>query len=105
VIVTVDAPSNVIPELERHARDGLPRFRDFAGFVGGALHRSGDGTRLVQYLQWRSEEQHLACMNDPRWDTEPSAQRFMALAQEGTAAVDVRTYDVLAAEDVTPEEE
>jgi hypothetical protein len=104
VIVTVDAPSRVLPELERHAKDGLRRFRDFEGFIGGALHRSDDGTRLVQYLQWRSEQDHLACMNDPRWDAEPSARRFMELAQEGTATVDVRTYDVVAAEDTTPEE-
>lgn len=101
VIVTVDAPQAVVPELESHAREGLRRFRDFPGFIGGALHRSGDGLRLVQYLQWRSEEEHLACMNDPRWDDEPSTRRFVELAEDGTATVDVRTYVVLAAEDGT----
>ena len=35
VIVTVDVPSSVLPFLERHARDGLRRCRDFWGLLGG----------------------------------------------------------------------
>lgn len=100
VIVTVDAASQVIAELEAHARYGLARFPDFAGFVAGALHRStgtgADGARLVQYLQWKTEADHLACVNDPRWDELPSTARFMELVASGQATIDVRTYDVLA---------
>ncbi len=29
---------------------------DEPGMIGAALHRSTDGTRVVNYAQWRSEE-------------------------------------------------
>ncbi len=80
-----------------HARRGLRRFAEFDGFVGGATHVSADGGRIVQYLQWRSEEDHLACMNDPSWADLPSSQRFMELVESGRATMDVRTYDVVEA--------
>lgn len=97
VIVTVDAEASVMPELEVHAREGLLRFAEFPGFLGGATHRSADGTRLVQYLRWRTEAHHLACMHDSRWDDLPSTHRFMELVQSGRASMDVRVYDVVAA--------
>lgn len=95
VIVTVDADPGAMADLEAHARQGLRWFTGFDGFIAGALHKSVDGGRLVQYLQWRSRDDHLACMNDPRWDEVPSAQRFMALVEAGRATVDVRVYDVV----------
>ncbi|MDH3497540.1 MAG: hypothetical protein OER21_12330 [Gemmatimonadota bacterium] len=97
VIVTLDADPGLMPELEAHARDGLARFGAFAGFVAGALHRSADGRRLVQYLQWAREEDHLACVNAPVWNTVPSSQRFMEIVESGRATLDVRTYTVVAA--------
>ena len=96
VIVTVDADAELVPELEAHARDGLRRFAEMPGFIAGALHRSDDGGRLVQYLQWASEADHLACMRDPRWDELPSTRRFMEVAASGASTVDVRVYDVVA---------
>ena len=66
VVVTVDADPDLIPELEAHARDGLARFASFKGFLSGALHKSADGGRLIQYLQWETEADHLACMHDPQ---------------------------------------
>jgi len=97
VIVTVDADPAVMVDLEPHARDGLRWFSDYEGFVSGALHKSADGTRLIQYLQWRTEEHHLACMNDPAWQEVPSARRFTELVESGRASIDVRIYDVVAA--------
>ena len=97
VIVTVDADPEIVTEMEKHARDGLMLFADFDGFVSGALHRSADGGRLVQYLQWRSEADHRTCMNDPRWDTFGSTQRFMERIASGEARIDVRVYGVVAA--------
>ena len=99
VIVTVDADPEVIPQLEAHAKEGLARFQDFDGFVAGALHRSADGARLVQYLQWETEADHLTCVNDPRWEELPSARHFMSLMESGKARVDVRTFDVVSAVD------
>lgn len=96
VIVTVDADPTLMPDLEVHARDGLTRFAELDGFVSGALHKSEDGGRLVQYLQWKTKADHLACMNDARWDKIPSTQRFMDLVNSGQAKIDVRTYHVVS---------
>lgn len=96
VIVTVDADANVIGQMEPHAREGLTWFADFNGFVSGALHRSTDGSRLIQYLQWKSEKDHMACMNHPSWDDNPSSRRFMEFVESGQARVDVRVYDVVS---------
>jgi hypothetical protein len=97
VIVTVDCEPEVMPDLEDHARSGLALFREFDGFVSGALHKSADGKRLVQYLQWETESDHVACVNHPRWDDFPSTRRFMAIVDSGQAEVDVRVFNVLAA--------
>ncbi len=99
VIVTVDAAAGVMAELESHAREGIARFAAFEGFIAGALHRSEDGARLVQYLQWETEEHHLACMNDPRWEDVPSTRIFMDHIAAQRAKVDVRVYDVIATHD------
>jgi len=96
VIVTVDADADVLLTLEEHARAGLGWFAAYEGFIGGALHKSADGTRLVQYLQWKREEHYLACMNDPKWEENPSTRRFMALVEAGRARVDARVYEVVS---------
>ena len=96
VVVTVDADPEVIMDMESHARRGLGWFARFEGFVSGALHKSTDGGRLIQYLQWRSEADHLACMNDPRWDEEESTRSFLEHVVSGRATMDVRIYDVIA---------
>ena len=48
VIVNVDAPAETISEMERHAREGLVRIKEYRGFVCCALHKSTDNERLVQ---------------------------------------------------------
>ena len=96
VIVTVDAECDIIPELETHAREGIARFAELDGFVSGALHKSTDGTRLIQYLQWRDEAAHLACMHDPRWDALPSTKRFMEIVSSDQATMKVGVFDVIA---------
>ena len=99
VIVTVDADPEIVPELEEHARDGLDRFARLRGFISGALHKSDDGGRLVQYLQWKTVDDHLACVHHPQWDDLPSTRRFMELVGSGRATMDVRTYRVVASAD------
>ncbi len=96
VIVTVDGDPSVIEEIKPHAQDGLRRFREFPGFISGSLHQSIDGGRLVQYLQWKTEADHLACMNDPRWEELPSARHFLETIAKRRAVLDVRTYRVEA---------
>ena len=95
VIVTVDADPPVLDELRAHAEGGLERFPLYEGFLGGALHRSTDGRRMVQYLQWESEGAYLACIRDPAWDDVPTTERFMAAVEEGLAQVDARGFIVV----------
>jgi heme-degrading monooxygenase HmoA len=35
------------------------------GFVSANIHKSLDGTRVVNYAQWESEERFQAMLNDP----------------------------------------
>lgn len=95
VIVTVDAEPELLSTLEAHARMGLRRFLESSGFLGGALHVSSDGGRLVQYLQWASEAEYLACVNDPVWDDVPSTQSFLEAVDSGRARLDARLYRVI----------
>ena len=49
------------PEQQQALLDELSRFAqevkgDEPGLIGVALHRSTDGLRVVNYAQWRSEE-------------------------------------------------
>ena len=76
VVVTIDAAAEIMPELEEHAAAGLKLFAELNGFVSGALHKSSDGARLIQYLQWSSMADHQACMNDPQWEHLPSTRKF-----------------------------
>ena len=95
----MDGAPEHLADAARHAAAGLQRFAGFAGFVAGATHVAADGGRLVQYLQWRSEADHQACMSDQSWADDPSSRRFMADIQAGRIAVDVRVYTVAAQAD------
>ncbi|GHO72820.1 antibiotic biosynthesis monooxygenase [Ktedonobacter sp. SOSP1-85] len=48
------------PELQQELIDAWVRFvesvKEEPGLIGTALHRSIDGTRVVNYAQWRSKE-------------------------------------------------
>lgn len=84
-----------MPDLEAHAQYGLTRFPEFNGFVYGALHKSADGTGLVQYLCWQTEADYLACIHDPQWDDLPSTQRFMNLVESPKVSMQVRLYELV----------
>src|ERR1044071_5992947 len=40
--------------------------RHLPGFVSASIHRSADGTKVVNYAQWRSEADFRALPKDPR---------------------------------------
>ena len=48
------------PEQQQVLLDQLSRFaesvKEEPGMIGAALHRSTDGMRVINYAQWRSEE-------------------------------------------------
>jgi hypothetical protein len=95
VIVTVDAPLDIMGDLVAHARVGIERFGDCPGFIDGILHVSQDGRRLVQYLRWASDSEYEACRDDPRWDALPTTARFMALVSSEAVTLDARVYAVV----------
>lgn len=96
VIVTVDAAAEVLAEMADHARLGLEGFDAWPGYVGGDLHVSADGTRLVQRLEWDSQADWERCRDDPHWDTVPSTRRILEHVETGRARLDVRTYERVA---------
>ncbi len=38
--------------------------RDLTGFISANIHRSVDGTRVVNYAQWRTKEDFEAAKKD-----------------------------------------
>lgn len=80
------------PTLLDMARRMQPVFARQPGFVGAALHRSTDGTRIVQYLQWRSADDHQACMENPEVAAE--GEPFMRYLETGKATMEVHDYVV-----------
>ena len=99
IIVTVDAAPELLSALSAHARLGIERFSRFPGFLGGALHLSEDRGRIVQYLQWASESEYRACIDDPSWDELASTKTFMEAVHSGQAQLDARVFHVEAASD------
>jgi len=63
-------PSNQ-DELVRLAIDGVSNIASKApGFIRGAIHRSVDGTRVVNYLHWEDgawERAHKTLADDPHF--------------------------------------
>lgn len=51
----------------------------FAGFISAAVHRSTDGTRVIDYLQWESHD-HLAAMQRSS-EFQAIARRFAGLIE------------------------
>jgi quinol monooxygenase YgiN len=49
------------------------------GFISASVHRSADGTRVINYLQWESPE-HLTAMQRSR-DFQAIAGRFAGLIE------------------------
>lgn len=96
VVVTVDTTQDVMGDLVEHARSGVDHFSDCDGFIGGALHVSDDGTRLVQYLQWESEAAYVACRDHRMWDEIASTAQFAEHVAAGRAQIDARSYRVVA---------
>ena len=59
------------------------------GFVSANLHQSRDGRRVVNYVQWLSEEHFQRMLQDPR--AKPHMQRAAELATYDPITCDV-TY-------------
>jgi quinol monooxygenase YgiN len=58
------------------------------GFISANIHLSTDGTRVVNYAQWRSAEAFQAMLQDS------TAQQHMALCAELASGYDPHLYTV-----------
>jgi quinol monooxygenase YgiN len=61
--------------------------RRFPGFVSASIHKSLDGTRVVNYAQWRSREDFEAMFSNPR-----AKEHINAI--KAVASPDARLYEV-----------
>ncbi|MBA3656076.1 MAG: antibiotic biosynthesis monooxygenase [Gemmatimonadaceae bacterium] len=53
--------------------------RHLPGFISASIHRSLDGTRVVNYAQWRSQEEFSAMQKNPK--AAPHMKAAAALAK------------------------
>jgi quinol monooxygenase YgiN len=73
-------------DLLVEATENVMRHRP--GFVSANIHASADGQRVVNYAQWRSEDDFKAMLEDP------VAQEHMEAARALATAADPRLYAV-----------
>jgi len=85
---------NVFETRPEHQQELIEQWTDFAdsvkgepGMIGTSLHKSKDGTRVINYAQWRSEEDLNRFLTKYRTQMEVRRQ----LAQR----VDPHLYDVV----------
>ena len=70
-----------------------PVFQRQPGFVSSAMLKSRDGTLVVNYLQWRSQRDHEACMNSA--EVAQAGKALTALMEAGRATMEVQTFEVI----------
>jgi heme-degrading monooxygenase HmoA len=76
----VDALVNAAEDVMRHV----------PGFVSANIHASSDGTRVVNYAQWQSQQQFLAMMTDP------VVRAHMTRISSMASSVEPRQYEVVS---------
>ncbi len=80
VMVLMTVPAEKANEFQRLATATLPIFEKQPGFVSATLHKSADGSKFIQYLQWQTKAQSDACMMSPDWMAE-AGQQYMGFVQ------------------------
>ena len=74
-----------------------PAFARQPGFRSSALHKGTEGTRIVNYLRWNSEADHLACMQSE--EVAAAGADFMAFVEARGVAIEIGVYEVVDAVD------
>jgi heme-degrading monooxygenase HmoA len=87
-LVTVINVFETKPEQQQELIDQWMRFVEEVagepGMIGAALHRSTDGTRVINYAQWRSEE-----------DFESFVEKYREQMDARRPRVDPHLYEVV----------
>lgn len=73
--VTPDKQSE-LADLLVHATEET--MRNLPGFISASIHRSLDGTKVINYAQWRSQADFAAMKDNPK--AQPHMQAAAALA-------------------------
>ena len=73
------APANQQQLVERWQEATEDVMRHQPGFISASIHRSYDGTKVINYAQWESREQFAAMFQDPK-----ASARLTQLAELGT---------------------
>ena len=55
--------------------------KDLPGFVSASIHRSLDGTKVINYAQWRSQADFAAMTKNPQAQTHMRAAAEMGKAE------------------------
>jgi heme-degrading monooxygenase HmoA len=76
----VDSLATTVDDVLRHV----------PGFVSANIHASSDGTRVVNYAQWESQQHFLAMMADP------VVRDHMIRVGRVAASVEPRQYEVVS---------
>jgi heme-degrading monooxygenase HmoA len=58
-------PDRQVQLAELLVRATQETMRHLPGFVSASIHRSTDGTKVINYAQWRSEADFRATLEDP----------------------------------------
>ena len=94
VIVSVDGDVKDIESVLNHVTSGLDLFNEFDGFIAGATHLSEDGTRIIQYLNWKNKQAHKRCTEDPRWFEHEPSRHFIDLMKSGKIKVKAEIFNI-----------
>jgi len=90
-LVTLINVFETTPEKQQELIDQWVRFteavRNEPGYLGTALHKSTDGTRVINYAHWRSQADFDAFLKRQGADFAQSGQH--------ASRIDPHTYDVV----------
>ena len=93
-VVTLVSVFTVSPERQQELADLLVEATEsvmnrLPGYVSANIHRSLDGSKVVNYAQWRRVEDFEAMLRDP------TAQQHMAAATRLAISVEPHLYQVV----------
>jgi antibiotic biosynthesis monooxygenase (ABM) superfamily enzyme len=93
-VVTLVNVFTVSPERQRELADLLVEatrrtMNRLPGYVSANIHRSLDGTKVVNYAQWRRVEDFEAMLRDP------TTQEHLRSAKQLAASVKPHLYEVV----------
>src|SRR5215471_14242333 len=98
-VVTLVNVFTVSPERQERLTDLLVEatktvMNRLPGYVSANIHRSLDGSKVVNYAQWRRVEDFECMLRDP------TAQQHMAAATRLAISVEPHLYDVVFTDNV-----